>query len=268
MNKLLFTILTGLFLGTNAFALSDITFTPATVNQTDYTNEVTFDVNPVIDINEILFMYYPDGSMAYSCENTLACINSNVIISNFFGSFQIGNIIGVVANINDPNTSNDCDSTSLSSCLGSSGFISNIGSVFSMTGSTQQVATVFAFVDRSVSNNTGNGVSTVLVPAVSNLWPIMLIVLGILITFYVLEKIIEMFKKNTKEHKKHIDEVYGKGDKTTYDSHGNIKSIEFGTEKPFFSKRIINKNEKEVEPLNWIAPEYPKKHKEKGGTIF
>ena len=250
-----------LLLATNVFA-SSITFTPNTATIDEYTNDNTFDISLSVDTNTAIVMFFSNGEYAYTCESVGACETNDLIINNFFYPFTLGNITALSVDTNDPNFG-DCDETNISTCLASSAYIETIGTPFSFV--VAQLANVFSFVDRSVSNNTGTGVSTVLVPAVSNLWPLMLIVLGILITFYVLEKIIKMFKKVQKEQK-----IYNsKYDDTTYDSHGNIKSIKFGTETPFFSKKISSKKQKEeTNPLNWIAPEYPKKHKEKGGTIF
>jgi hypothetical protein len=56
------------------------------------------------------------------------------------------------------------------------------------------VSQVFSFVSRSITNMSGNNLSAVLIPSITSLWPILLILLGIILTFYVLNKIIEIFK--------------------------------------------------------------------------
>ena len=93
-----------------------------------------------------------------------------------------------------------------------------------------QTASVFSFVDRGVSNGTGASTSAIIVPAVSNLWPLMLIVIGIILTFYVLDKLVDMFKNAQKEKKKlKIHNDYG--GKVTRDDHGNVRFIEFDRKK-------------------------------------
>jgi uncharacterized membrane protein len=136
----------------------------------------------------------------------------------------------------------------------------------------QIASPIFAFVNRDVSKNTGASTSAFIIPTISNLWPIMLIIIGILLTFYVLEKIIEMFKKATKENnKKSLKEVK---DTYSYDEHGNIKSITFGKKKdndfPNLGdyEKPIKEYKRRIKPLNLIAPEYTEKSKSKGGNIF
>lgn len=226
MNKLILTILAGLSLGTNAFALSSINFAPASVNQIDYTNEITFSITPIIDIDEILYMYYPDGSMAYSCENTLACENTNLAINSFFTFFQLGNITGIVVDATNIDYATDCDSNTLSNCLNSTAFIANIGTVFTM--SVLQVATaLFSFIPADRTATTSEFISTNIVGGVSNLWPIILVIVGLLLTFYILEQIIKIFAKNLKEKKEYEKFMNKKADNIRYDEHGNVKSISF-----------------------------------------
>ena len=64
------------------------------------------------------------------------------------------------------------------------------------------LASVFTWTDRTVSNNSGTGLSSNVVPAVSNLWPIMLIIIGLVLVFYIIEKIIKTVNQNLSISKK------------------------------------------------------------------
>jgi hypothetical protein len=91
------------------------------------------------------------------------------------------------------------------------------------TGANTLATTTFVFFATPVATallgylnvtdigNTKGAIQTNIVGGVSNLWPIVTLILGILITFYVLEKIIQIFRKNTKETKerKHGITIYG-----------------------------------------------------------
>jgi hypothetical protein len=62
-----------------------------------------------------------------------------------------------------------------------------------LINSLQPATAIFSFIDASSSNATGANLSAVLIPAVSSLWPIVLIIAGILLTFYVIDRIIYIF---------------------------------------------------------------------------
>ncbi|MFA5299938.1 MAG: hypothetical protein WC389_17265 [Lutibacter sp.] len=116
-------------------------------------------------------------------------------------------------------------------------------------GSTQ--TTIFSFIDPAISGATKGSLQTTVISGTSNLWPLMLIILGILLTFYILDKIIKLFSFKKKESdKQFIDKI--------------------GTKEPFFNNREEKTTTKKsnISRLNLIAPEYSTKSKKKGGNIF
>jgi hypothetical protein len=64
-----------------------------------------------------------------------------------------------------------------------------------ITPMSQPATAVFSFTDRNTSNATVSDLSGILVPAVSSLWPIVLIIVGLILTFYVIEQTILIFQK-------------------------------------------------------------------------
>lgn len=99
----------------------------------------------------------------------------------------------------------NCESDQVSGeALLASGYISlerDGGNIIFEIIATPQTATVFQFVDRTVADNTGASTSGIIVSATSNLWPLILVIIGIILVFYVMRKISEMFIKAQKEKK-------------------------------------------------------------------
>ena len=73
------------------------------------------------------------------------------------------------------------------------GYYFSLVSAFPSTNPSQ----VFTFVDPNVSGATSDNLSAVLVPSVSNLWPILLIIVGLILVFYTLNKIAHVFRMGT-----------------------------------------------------------------------
>ena len=70
-----------------------------------------------------------------------------------------------------------------------------------ITPMSQPATAVFSFTDRNTSNATVSDLSGILVPAVSSLWPIVLIIVGLILTFYVIEQTILIFQKSLAQDK-------------------------------------------------------------------
>ena len=63
-----------------------------------------------------------------------------------------------------------------------------------------QVASVaFSFIDASSSEHTGAGVQSIVIGGTTSLWPIVLIIVGLILVFYIYPKIIELFKFKNKK---------------------------------------------------------------------
>lgn len=218
-SKILFSILTTFILSTGSvFAITSNPVSPIL-----YNSNITFLCSD--PVNDKVAIYNSNGGVVLNVQD-YQC-NTEYTWSEIYhgglttGSFSIieyepgaysGNINGDDFNI----------------AIQTNGYIGQMSIIVDLTVS--QVASVFSFVDRGISNNTGTGLSGNLIPSVSNLWPIVMIILGIIITFYVLDQIIKMFKKAMKEKgiKPHHNDY---GGKVTYDDHANVKFIEFDKKK-------------------------------------
>ena len=84
-------------------------------------------------------------------------------------------------------------------------YISTYSYIFQIPQQNQ----TFYFLDRNQALQINNNLSDTISPSVSLLWPIMLIVVGIPLTFYVLNEIIKLFKFREKKEKKNKMVVSG-----------------------------------------------------------
>jgi len=79
---------------------------------------------------------------------------------------------------------------------------------------------ILRLLNRTDIDETNRNVASVLMAGTSNLWPIIILIVGLVYTFFIFDKIVGIFNKNLKTKNEY-------GGEHKHDDHGNLKSIVF-----------------------------------------
>lgn len=210
MNKIFLSIITVFSLSVGiAFAETNVTYTPNWMSGDDIVDEI-LTVNVVSNIDTdtgIIYYSQVDGLMlGWVTYLDLAepTVNGDEAVGNIFsyGYRFDGGVVAYSIDMLASDMSACVNSATPFACAGTNAEIEYLGQVFYMGTLSQPATALFSFVDRNVSNGTGASTSAILVRGTSNLWPLIIIVLGLVMTFYVIDKFSNTFKLAYKKKRK------------------------------------------------------------------